>query len=108
MVQWLRVHLPVQGIWVQSLVLEDPTCHGTPKPARCNYGAPMPWRHPLQQEEPPPGEALILQLGSSPHLLQIEKATARQPVPVFLPGESLGTKEPGGLQFMRSQRVGHD
>ena len=28
--------------------------------------------------------------------------------PVFLPGESPWTKEPGGLQSMGSQRVGHD
>ena len=27
---------------------------------------------------------------------------------VFLPGESTGTEEPSRLQFMRSQRVGHD
>ena len=31
-----------------------------------------------------------------------------QPTPVFLLGESLWTEEPGGLQSMRSQRVGHD
>ena len=30
-----------------------------------------------------------------------------QPTPVFLPGESPWTEEPDGLQFMRSQRVGH-
>ena len=30
-----------------------------------------------------------------------------QPTPVFLPGESLWTEEPGRLQFMGSQRVGH-
>ena len=30
------------------------------------------------------------------------------PTPVFLPGESPWTEEPGGLQFMGSQRVGHD
>ena len=28
--------------------------------------------------------------------------------PVLLPGESPWTEEPGGLQPMRSQRVGHD
>ena len=32
---------------------------------------------------------------------------AWQPTPVFLPGESLWTEEPGGLQSMGSQRVGH-
>ena len=33
---------------------------------------------------------------------------AWQPTPVFLPGESPRTKEPGGLQSMGLQRVGHD
>ena len=31
-----------------------------------------------------------------------------QPSPVFLPGESPQTEEPGGLQSMGSQRVGCD
>ena len=31
-----------------------------------------------------------------------------QPTPVFLPGESPWMEEPGGLQSMGSQRVGHD
>ena len=31
-----------------------------------------------------------------------------QPTPGFLPGESPWTEEPGGLQSMGSQRVGHD
>ena len=33
---------------------------------------------------------------------------AWQPIPVFLPGESPWTQEPGGLWSMGSQRVGHD
>ena len=33
---------------------------------------------------------------------------AWQPTPVFLLGESLWTEEPGGLQSMGLQRVGHD
>ena len=28
MVQWLRIHLPMQGAQVRSLLGEDPTCHG--------------------------------------------------------------------------------
>ena len=32
MVQWLRIHLPMQGTGVQSLVQEDPTCHKATKP----------------------------------------------------------------------------
>ena len=31
-----------------------------------------------------------------------------QPTPVFLPGESPWTEEPGGLHSTGSQRVGHD
>ena len=31
MAQWLRICLPMQGKWVQSLVQEDPTCHGATK-----------------------------------------------------------------------------
>ena len=26
-VEWRRVHLPMQGTWVQFLVQEEPTCH---------------------------------------------------------------------------------
>ena len=33
---------------------------------------------------------------------------AWQPTPVFLPGESPWTEEPGGLQSMGLQRVRHD
>ena len=33
---------------------------------------------------------------------------SRQPTPVFLHGESLWMEEPGGLQFMWSQRIRHD
>ena len=36
-VQWLRIHLPMQGIRVQSLVREDLTCHGATKPMHHNY-----------------------------------------------------------------------
>ena len=29
MVQWIRIHLPMQGTRVQSLVQEESTCHGS-------------------------------------------------------------------------------
>ena len=35
-------------------------------------------------------------------------AEGMQPTPVFLSGGSPWTEEPGGLQSMGSQRVGHD
>ena len=36
-VQWLGIHLPMQGMWVQSLVREDPTCLRAIKPVHHNY-----------------------------------------------------------------------
>ena len=36
-VQRLRICLQMQGIWVQSLVWEDPTCHAVSKPVCLNY-----------------------------------------------------------------------
>ena len=38
-VQCLRIHLPMQGTQVRSLVREDPTCHGATKPVHHNYWA---------------------------------------------------------------------
>ena len=36
-IQWLKILLPMQGTWVQSLVWEDPTCRGTTKPTGKHY-----------------------------------------------------------------------
>ena len=36
-VQWLRIHLLMQGTWVRALVPEDPTCCRAAKPVRHNY-----------------------------------------------------------------------
>ena len=36
-VQWLRIHLPMQRTRLRVLVQEDPTCHGAPKPVSHNY-----------------------------------------------------------------------
>ena len=41
--RWLRIHLPMQGTRVWSLVQEVPTCHGAIKPWSHNYCAHMPW-----------------------------------------------------------------
>ena len=41
-VQWLRIHLPMQGTQVRSLVWEDPTCRRATKPVCCNYWARVP------------------------------------------------------------------
>ena len=47
-------------------------------------------------------------MGSIPGLRKIPWRRAWQPTPVFLPGESPWTEEPGGLQSMGSQRVRQD
>ena len=39
LVQWLRIHLPMQGIQVRALVWEDPTCRRAAKPMHHNYWA---------------------------------------------------------------------
>ena len=46
-VQWLRIHLAMQGTQVRSLVLEDPRYQGATKPVCHNYWAhaPEPGRH---------------------------------------------------------------
>ena len=36
-VQWLRIRLPMLGTQIQSLVWEDPPCHGATKPMSYNY-----------------------------------------------------------------------
>ena len=100
MVQWLRIHLAGQGTLVRSLVQEDPTCCWTTQP-KCHAIEPALWspratnieahapqplmpvchgahamqqKKPLQQKRPPQQEACALQLESSPHSLQVEKA----------------------------------
>ena len=44
----------------------------------------------------------------NPWVGKIPWRRAWQPTPVFLPGESPWTEEPGGLQSIGSQSVGHD
>ena len=43
-----------------------------------------------------------------PWVRKIPWRRAWQPTPVFLPGESPWTEEPGGLQSIGSHRIGHD
>ena len=47
-------------------------------------------------------------LGSIPRLGRFPWKRELLPTPVFLPGKSPWTEEPGGLQSMGLQRVGHD
>ena len=46
--------------------------------------------------------------GFNPWIGKIPRRRAWQPTPVFSPGESPWTEEPGGLQSIVLQKVGHD
>ena len=46
--------------------------------------------------------------GFNPWVRKLSWRTAQKPTPVFLPGESPWTEEPGWLQSMGSQRVKHN
>ena len=50
-VQWLRIHLAMQGTQVQSLVREDSTCRGAAKPVCHMLRACAPQQDKQQQWE---------------------------------------------------------
>ena len=50
----------------------------------------------------------VEELGLIPGLGRFPWQRTWQPTPLFLAGEPPGTEEPGGLQSMGLQRVGHD
>ena len=100
-VQWLRIHLPIQGTQVQSLVWKDSTCYGGTKPVHHNHWAcaieptnhnfwaytpqllkpTWPRAHAPQQEKSLQREAYVQQIEYSPHLLQLKKAHSQQQIP---------------------------
>ena len=120
--QGIRICLPRQGTWVQSLVWEDSTARGATKAVHHNCWAHtlesrvLAWRaattkahmsrsRPPKQEKPPQGEAGVLQLESSPCSLQVEKALIEQWRPsaakhkdVFCKGGRRGRKSDGTME----------
>ena len=69
------------------------------------------YSHLLKNPGGSAGEEICLQCrrpGFDPWVGKIPWRRAWQPIPVFSPGKSPGTEEPGGLQSMRWQRVGHN
>ena len=67
-VQWWRLHLPVQETWVQSLILEGPTCLRAMRPMRHNYwawalelGNHNCWAHVPQLQKKHPGDIALQQ-----------------------------------------------
>ena len=81
MVQWIRIHLPVQGTWVRPLVQDYPTCHRATEPVHHRYQAQV-----LQPPSPrtqsvcsPTREATAVRspsarMNSSLNSLQLDKA----------------------------------
>ena len=83
---WIRICLPMQGTWVQSLVREDSTCHGETKflchnywspsalgPASCNY-----WSLCSAMREATARRSLLATTDSRPCVLHLEEAWVRQ------------------------------
>ena len=56
----------------------------------------------------PPANAGDVRCKFDPYVGKTPWRRAGQPTPVFLPGESPWTEEPGGLQSTGSHRVRHD
>ena len=105
---WLsgkKTHQPMQEIWVQYLIWEDPTCHRATQTRHHNYwacafglpGAQMVKSLPAMQM------TLVWSLGWEDPL---EKAMGT--CSSILAWRTLWIEEPGGLQSMESQRVRHD
>ena len=108
----------MQGTWVWSLIWKDSTCCIAINPEHYSYWAHTPQlpsphaiepmlcskRGYLQWEAPAP------QLKRSPKLPELEKVPEKAMAPhsSALAWKIPWTEEPGGLQSMGSQRVGHD
>ena len=68
MVLWLRIHLPMQGTWVWSLLLENFTCCvANTEPVCCNCWSP-PRAPAWQEKKPPQWEAWAPQQRAAPTL----------------------------------------
>ena len=65
-VQWIRLCMPMQGTRVQSVVQEDPACHGATKPMHHNCWSPCSRVYAPQQEKPLQGVACALQQRVAP------------------------------------------
>ena len=115
-VQWIRIHLPMQGTRVQSLVREGLACHGAAAPgatvtevrlSRAAHGpaepggaateAHTPGARALQQETPLRREARSAQLESAPCPQQLEK----RPHTAAKTEHSQKSNNSGGLQMLQ-------
>ena len=102
----------IQMLRVQMLQLNDPACHKTQHSQIHTYflkkGYLLSTRDVSLLAQRVKNRLQCGRPGFNPWVGKIPWRRAWQPTPVFLPGESPRTEEPGGLQSMGSQRVGHD
>ena len=91
MVQWLRLHLPMQGTWVRSLAWEDSACFRATKPTNhncsalqlmsCNYWSPHTLNPCSTTGEANTMRSLCIATKSSDCSPQLEKARVQQQRP---------------------------
>ena len=126
LVHLLRGRLPATGLVIHAQFWKiTGGLRGFPdgsvgKESACNAGDPG--LIPGSGRSPGEGKGFPLQYSWASRMAQLVKnlpaiqetwvgkipwRRAWQPTPVFLPGESPGTEEPGRIQFIGSQRVGH-
>ena len=84
-VQWLRIHLAMQGTLVQCLVWAESIWHGATKPTSCNYWARAlnywslrTWSPCSATREAAEMRSSCTPTESSPCLTQLEKARVQQ------------------------------
>ena len=90
MAQWLRIHLPVQGTQVRSLLAKIP--HAARPLGRCSAATKLELQRlcsALQQEKHPQQEARAPQKKEQPCSLQLEKACAEQRSPSAVKTEEI-------------------
>ena len=106
-VQWLRLHLPLQGMWVWSLVRQvSGKGNGNPLQYSClenpmDGGA---WSAAVHGVAKSWTQLSDFTFTFDFHALEKEMATHSSVLAWRIPG----TMEPGGLTSMGSHRVGHD
>ena len=77
MVQWLRIHLPVQGTWVQSPAQEDSTRSGATKLVHC-------CSHAFRETDSLRRTMQIVECSLSPRRPKAESPLSQGPRPAFV------------------------
>ena len=80
-VQWIRIHLLIQGTQVWSLVWEESMCRGATKPVHQDFWTCVPRARAPQQEKRPQWEACTWPRGVAPVSPQPENARTQPPRP---------------------------